>query len=576
MLNTILKNITNAILTPLLVALSFSGHPILPTQNVATPIVAQTNLQSTQNNNQSFGAFNPTGAGTYYLQGGINQTATTIYLSSFLEPISQVPYTMAYLNSNIEYGTIDSTYPNRSEFISFSGITQNADGSAILTGVVRGLSRSYPFTASTTLAQTHAAQAQLILANNPQVFAQYAAKQNNETITGAWSFPPPTSSSSPATQAYVLQTITGTSTINFNSVVVQGNASGTIATGTVVFFDGGSSKWAEANAATSSNIQNVILGIAQGGASNGISINGGVLIKGIDTHQSGLTSGSVYYISSTSPGAITKSVTNSAIGSANSSSTIYFDPYFVNATYNTDNNTFTGSNTFTSSSTFTGTTTLATSTTLLGANSIWNLGKNFYIASTTGYSTTTIPAGVSQIFVQLIGAGGYGGSSNNSSTCGAGGGAGGYLATSINLTGTTTLSLFVGAASSTGVSQSTTLTWYTGTSSLTGPTTLSALGGNIGGSNAVNSVGGLGAQQTGGTYSFNGGDGQNCYQSGSAAGLGGGHGGSSFFGGGGRGEQAGGASTMSPGEAPGSGGGGNAANNAPGSAGASGMGLINW
>jgi hypothetical protein len=151
---------------------------------------------------EKLGAYNPTGAGTYRLKTSIGTTNTTIALSSFKEPVSEIPYTMTYLNTSIAYGTLDPVNSSRSEFISFTGITQNADGSATLTGVTRGLSRSYPYTASSTLRQAHGGQSIFILSDSPQHFSEYAVKQNDETITGQWTFSvfPITASSSFASE----------------------------------------------------------------------------------------------------------------------------------------------------------------------------------------------------------------------------------------------------------------------------------------------------------------------------------------------------------------------------------------
>lgn len=115
------------------------------------------------------GAFSPTGGGTYRLGQSIGTSDTSFKLSSFKEPVSNIPYTMAYLGSDIGYGTI-SPQSTISEFVSFTGITQNSDGSALLTGVSRGLSRtpgSGGCAASTTLAQSHAGQSIFILSNQP-------------------------------------------------------------------------------------------------------------------------------------------------------------------------------------------------------------------------------------------------------------------------------------------------------------------------------------------------------------------------------------------------------------------------
>lgn len=135
-------------------------------------------------------AFNPSGGGTYRLGQSIGTSDSTIRLSSFKEPVSSIPYTMTYLGSSKGYGTI-SPQSSISEFISFTGITQNSDGSATLTGVTRGLSRTpagSACVASTTLATAHPGQSIFILSNSPCFYSEYAIKQNNETIPGNWTF----------------------------------------------------------------------------------------------------------------------------------------------------------------------------------------------------------------------------------------------------------------------------------------------------------------------------------------------------------------------------------------------------
>ncbi len=136
------------------------------------------------------GSFAPSGGSTYRLGQSVGTSDSSIKLSSFKEPVSAIPYTMSYLGSSIEYGTL-SPQSTISEFISFSGITQNADGSATLTGVIRGLSRTpggSNCTASTTLAQSHAGQSIFILSDAPCLFNEYAVKQNTQNITGTWTF----------------------------------------------------------------------------------------------------------------------------------------------------------------------------------------------------------------------------------------------------------------------------------------------------------------------------------------------------------------------------------------------------
>ena len=132
-------------------------------------------------------AFNPVGGGTYTLNASIGSTDTSITLSSFLEPVSGTPYTMVLMNTDIAYGTI-APRTNSSEFISFTGITQNANGTATLTGVTRGLQKKSPFTTSATFKLPHAGQSVFILSDVPQIFAQYPSKTNTETVSGDWNF----------------------------------------------------------------------------------------------------------------------------------------------------------------------------------------------------------------------------------------------------------------------------------------------------------------------------------------------------------------------------------------------------
>lgn len=158
----------------------------------------------------------PSGGGTYRTASSISSTQTTITLSSFAEPVSGTKYTMSVLNSDIAYGTI-APQTNYTEFISFTGITQNANGTATLTGVVRGLGRSYPYAETSALKQPHSAQSIFILSNSPSLYSEYVTKRNDQTITGINTFtaspivPTPTLATQAANKAYADSlTIAGT------------------------------------------------------------------------------------------------------------------------------------------------------------------------------------------------------------------------------------------------------------------------------------------------------------------------------------------------------------------------------
>jgi len=133
-------------------------------------------------------AYLPFGAKTYNLASSISSTATSITLSSFQEPVTATPYTMVLIGSDIVYATI-APKTTSSEFISFTGITQNASGTATLTGVTRGLAKKTPFTTDSAYKLAHSGQTQFIISDAPQVFNEYVTLDNDETIVGLKTFP---------------------------------------------------------------------------------------------------------------------------------------------------------------------------------------------------------------------------------------------------------------------------------------------------------------------------------------------------------------------------------------------------
>ncbi len=131
--------------------------------------------------------FYPFGAQTYTLGTSIGSTDTSILLSSFTEPVTGTPYTMALLNTDIVFGTI-APKTTSSEFISFTGITQNANGTATLTGVTRGLAKKYPLTADSAYKLPHSGQTQFIISDVPQLYQEYVSTVNDVTISGLITF----------------------------------------------------------------------------------------------------------------------------------------------------------------------------------------------------------------------------------------------------------------------------------------------------------------------------------------------------------------------------------------------------
>lgn len=125
---------------------------------------------------------------SFTLASSISSTQTTILLTSFKVPVSGTDITMASMGTSVAYGTL-APGTSSAELISFTGVTQNADGTATLTGVTRGLDKEYPYAEDSNFKQPHAGQTIFILSDAPQVFNQYPAKVNDETITGQFTFP---------------------------------------------------------------------------------------------------------------------------------------------------------------------------------------------------------------------------------------------------------------------------------------------------------------------------------------------------------------------------------------------------
>ncbi len=123
---------------------------------------------------------------TYLYGSGIGSSDTSIKLTSLKTTNGQTVGMSAF--GDIGYATIDAAVPNKEENVSFTGITQNTDGTAILTGVTRGLLPFYPFTASSTYQVSHSGGASVIFSNSAPFYSQFAFWGSTTTITGPWTF----------------------------------------------------------------------------------------------------------------------------------------------------------------------------------------------------------------------------------------------------------------------------------------------------------------------------------------------------------------------------------------------------
>ena len=500
-------------------------------------------------------AFQPTGGLTYRLQSSIGTTNTTITLSS-LKNRSDIPLTMTVLGTDIGYGTL-SPQTSRSEFISFTGITQNANGTAQLTGVTRGLSDVFPFVASTTLRESHPGQSVFILSDSPALFDEYTKRRSNESISAQWGFTVNATSTTDCSasteycrKAYV------------DAIAITGSATTTETT-------------------TGGNIrltQNSLVG----------------------TNQASSSSGAPLVLTNRDASATYNRASTSQIVVTGSTNTIDSNFIATSSAYTwSGNNTHSGTNTFSATTSINAKLAVSTSTPSLGVNLAVSGGAlisgtttvgNLVLASSspnysglfiratstviTATSTWTVPTGVTRVKVRLVGggggAGGCGGSCSADSQVGGGGG-GAYAEALVDVTGLSSVTVNIGVG---GVGNTVSGDGNAGgNTSFAGNTTITAAGGA--GSTGLDSGGAGTAGGTGGTctnanFCIDGQDGET-----GAAGSSMAAGGSSFMGLGGRRKPAG-TGNGENGKTYGGGGGGADGTNNNGGTGANGVAIIEW
>jgi hypothetical protein len=115
--------------------------------------------------------------------------------------------------------TLEPSNSTQEEQISFTGITQNANGTATLTGVKTVLFIS-PYTETSGTAKAHPGGSKAVVSNTSGFYNTFANQLNAETVTGIWTFTypdyprmsltttPPTLDAEFATKKYVDDTTT--------------------------------------------------------------------------------------------------------------------------------------------------------------------------------------------------------------------------------------------------------------------------------------------------------------------------------------------------------------------------------
>lgn len=123
---------------------------------------------------------------TYHLYTGETSVATTMRITPYPTDLDGVKLTITDLGTTPTV-TVDPKVTGSEEIESFTGITDNGDNTATLSGLSRDLQSKYPYTGTGT-GRSHGSGATVVFGNNPQIYGRLAAMENDNTWTGAQTF----------------------------------------------------------------------------------------------------------------------------------------------------------------------------------------------------------------------------------------------------------------------------------------------------------------------------------------------------------------------------------------------------
>lgn len=145
---------------------------------------------------------------TISLYASISGSATSMRITPYPKDLDGNKLTMTDFGTNPTV-TIDPKVRNVEEIVGFTGIVDNGDNTATLTGLTRDLASKAPYVTSGT-GRSHSASAIVVFSNNPQMYNRLAAPENTEVITNAWTFSilptftnPPVNGTDGVNKAYV-------------------------------------------------------------------------------------------------------------------------------------------------------------------------------------------------------------------------------------------------------------------------------------------------------------------------------------------------------------------------------------
>ena len=130
-------------------------------------------------------AFHAVQSPSTQLYSGISSSATSARLRNFND-IYGNKLTMAMFGS-VGYVTFEPGVSGKEEVASFTGITDNGDGTQTITGLIRGLLGRYPYGTGGT-AHSHGSNTYVVVSNTGEFYNKFSIKENNETITGTWTY----------------------------------------------------------------------------------------------------------------------------------------------------------------------------------------------------------------------------------------------------------------------------------------------------------------------------------------------------------------------------------------------------
>ncbi len=91
---------------------------------------------------------------------------------------------------SLAFMTLEPNSGTQEEQISFTGLTNNANGTTTITGI-SNVSFLYPYTATSGVAKSHAGGVKAVVSNTSGFYNTFVNKNDDETITGTWTFTQP-------------------------------------------------------------------------------------------------------------------------------------------------------------------------------------------------------------------------------------------------------------------------------------------------------------------------------------------------------------------------------------------------